>query len=200
MDKIPTIQTPRLTLRAISKQDAKAVFEYARRKEVGPSAGWNPHVTIKETETFIQYALTKQKRSQPGVWVICEKQRDRAIGSIEVHSYEGYKGEIGFVLHPDYWNRGYITEAAEAVMVYAFERMKLKRLAYAHFLDNDASARVCKKLGFTVEGVRRKGFMHEDGRILDEIVASFTYEDYYSVHKDRFAQIRTHLVFERDQG
>ena len=198
MDKIPTIQTPRLTLRLIAKHDAKAIFDYAQRKEVGPSAGWNPHLTIKESETFIQYALTKQKRGQPGVWVICERPHKRAIGAIEIHSYEGYKGEIGFVLHPDYWNRGYITEAAEAVMVYAFERMKLKRLAYAYFLDNDASARVCEKLGFTVEGVRRKGFMHEDGRILDERVASFTYDDYYGTHRDRFTHIRNRIHFERE--
>jgi ribosomal-protein-alanine N-acetyltransferase len=192
MIKLPFIYTKRLLLRPLRKQDAKAIYAYAKREDVGPSAGWLPHTTIQDTYEFIEYALHKRKLNQPGVWVIIEQATDRLIGTIEIHSYHGYKGEIGFVLHPHAWNKGYITEAAKAVMVFAFEELKLSRLAYHHFLDNYASRRVREKLGFTIEGVKRKGFKHANGMILDEVVASFTIDD-YKAKKSEFDLVKASI-------
>ncbi|MFP4287282.1 MAG: GNAT family N-acetyltransferase [Candidatus Izemoplasmataceae bacterium] len=192
MIKLPFIYTKRLLLRPLRKQDAKSIYAYAKREDVGPSAGWVPHTSIQDTYEFIDYALHKRKLNQPGVWVIIEQTTDRLIGTIEIHSYQGYKAEIGFVLHPNCWNQGYITEASLAVMVYAFEELKLSRLAYHHFLDNYASRRVREKLGFHIEGIKRKGFKHGDGTILDEVVASFTKDD-YKAKKALFDEVKASI-------
>ena len=191
-----TITTKRLVLRCVERNDMFAMFQYAKLNTVGPAAGWVPHTHIEQTLAFINHSLRSQKKEEkPGVWVITLKPHDTAIGAIEIHSYKGYKGEIGFVLHPNYWNQGIITEACEAAMVYAFEHLKLHRLTYAHFLDNDASARVREKLGFKVEGIKRKGFLHEDGRILDEIVSSYTSDDYQN-DQARFEKIKSTLAYQ----
>lgn len=196
MIKLPIITTKRLCLRPIKRSDAKAIYAYAKLKGVGPAAGWSPHKSIKDSERFIRYMLNKQKKGQPGAWVICMRDEDEPLGTIEIHSFAGYKGEIGFVLHPDYWNQGYITEAAEAVMLYAFSRLNMMRLEYAHFLDNDASRRVREKLGFEVEGVKRMAFRHEDGRVLDEVLASYTREDYKREKQSRFAPLEISIRIE----
>ena len=175
---MPVMETKRLILRPIAKEDKEAVFEYAQNKLVGPNAGWKPHLDISESVKFIEYCLKKRDFGQPGNYAVVFKENNKMIGTIEVHSFKGHKGEVGFVLHPDYWNRGIMTEAAKILIIYAFEIIGLKRLSYNHFMFNDRSKRVCEKLGFKFEGVLRKKFMMYDGSFVDEAVYSLTDDDY----------------------
>lgn len=175
----PVMETKRLILRPIKSTDAADVFEYASMPNVGPDAGWKPHELIQETHEFIQYSVNKKDYDQPGVYAICIKPSGKVIGTIEVHSVHRSRGEIGFVLHPNYWNQGLVTEAAKTIIIYAFEILDLKRLAYCHFPHNIASKRVCEKLGFTFEGVLRKKFQRYDGKVLDDVVYSIIDEEYF---------------------
>lgn len=175
---LPYIETARLILRELKREDEKDLFEYAKLPNVGPEAGWKPHLKIEETRDFINYAIKKKEYSQPGVYSIIYKENMKMIGTIEIHSYKEQKGAIGFVLHPDYWNNGLITEAAKAVIIYGMEVLELKRLEYCHFPHNIASKRVCEKLGFTFEGVLRNKYLLYDGRVFDDVVYSITDLDY----------------------
>ena len=177
---LPELITDRLILKKISLDNIDDVFEYAKNPLVGPNAGWEPHLNKKETEEFIKYAIKKREYGQPGVYSIYYKIHNKMIGTIEIHSYKEYKAEIGFVLNPAYWNKGIMTEAAKAIIIYAFEILKISRLSYNYFLFNERSKRVCDKLGFTYEGVLRNKFMNYDGKIIDEAVSSITKEDYFN--------------------
>lgn len=175
---LPTITTKRLILRALIRQDAQDIYDYAKDPRVGPSAGWKPHESIEETYRFIDYSIKKKDYGQPGIFAIILKETGHVIGTIEIHSYRQFKGEIGFVLHPDYWNKGYTTEAAQAVIIYGMEELQLKRLAYCHFPENDVSRRVCEKLEFVFEGVLRDKFLLYDGTLKDDVTYSITQQDY----------------------
>jgi len=177
---LPIMETERLILRPISLIDVDDAFEYAKDDRVGPSAGWKPHILKRESEEFIKYAIKKRELGQPGIYSIILKENNKMIGTIEIHSYHEYKAEIGFVLHPNYWGKGIIVEAAKHVIVYGFEVLNLKRLQYGYFLTNSQSKRVCEKLDFTFEGVMRNKYKKYDGVIIDEAVASMTIEDYQS--------------------
>ena len=61
--------------------------------------------------------------------------------------------ELGYWIAPRYWNRGYATEAAAAVVAMARDSLKLDRLTSGHFEDNPASGRVLAKLGFVSTGI-----------------------------------------------
>jgi RimJ/RimL family protein N-acetyltransferase len=61
--------------------------------------------------------------------------------------------ELGYWIAKRHWNRGYATEAGEAVVRMARESFRVPRLAAGHFLDNPASGRVLEKLGFRPTGV-----------------------------------------------
>lgn len=174
----PVIETTRLILRPIKNTDARSVYRYAKLPNVGPMAGWEPHKSIKNAEEFITYALRKKDYGQPGVYAILLKETKEMIGAIEIHSYKEQKGAIGFVLNPKYWNKGFITEASKALIIYAFEVLELKRLEYCHFPHNIASKRVCEKLGFVFEGVLRNKYLLYDGTVLDDVVYSLTDLDY----------------------
>lgn len=177
---LPHLETERLILREIKRSDARSLFEYAQHPSVGPSAGWEPHKTIDESLEFINYSIKKRDFGQPGTFAIIHKENYKMIGTIEIHSYKEYKGEIGFVLHPEYWGKGIITEAAKAVIIYGMEILKLKRLTYCHFHENNMSKRVCQKLEFTFEGILRNKYLMYNGELKDDITYSIISDDYFN--------------------
>ena len=177
---LPELETTRLLLKKLSLENIDDIFEYASNPLVGPNAGWKPHETVAETEEFVKYALKKREYGQPGVYAIYYKKNNKMIGTIEIHSFKEYKAEIGFVLSPKYWNKGIMTEAAKAVIVYAFEILNIGRLTYGYFISNERSKRVCDKLEFTFEGILRKKFKNYDGQIIDEAVSSIIKEEYFN--------------------
>jgi RimJ/RimL family protein N-acetyltransferase len=59
--------------------------------------------------------------------------------------------EIGYRLHPDYWNRGLATEAAQAVRDHAFRDLKLRKLISLIHPDNVPSRRVAEKNRMKIE-------------------------------------------------
>jgi RimJ/RimL family protein N-acetyltransferase len=60
--------------------------------------------------------------------------------------------EIGYWLTPDAWGRGYATEAGQAVLRIARDTLRARRVIGRHFVDNPASGRVLRKLGFVETG------------------------------------------------
>jgi ribosomal-protein-alanine N-acetyltransferase len=105
------------------------------------------------------------------------------IGTIELynHAYH-HKAELGYALNPHYWGLGIIPEAATEVINFGFNFLKLQRIEVGAFPDNTQSIRVCEKLGFKKEGIRRKGHQRYDGTFLDTIVYSLTDEDYRELY------------------
>ena len=71
-------------------------------------------------------------------------------------------GEIGFILHPDHWSKGYATEALEAVIPFVFERLPVDKLVADVDPRNEASLRVLGKLGFVEVGRKAKTFLLGD--------------------------------------
>ena len=76
----------------------------------------------------------------------------RMIGGVGIHANDEGESELGYWLTPDAWGRGYATEAAAAVVRTARDTLRLKRLVSGHFIDNPASGKVLRKLGFRPTG------------------------------------------------
>ena len=70
------------------------------------------------------------------------------MGFLNEQTREGGVVEIGYVLHPDFWNRGYMTEAVGAVIRELF-RMGASAVRAGHFEENASSRRVMEKNGMT---------------------------------------------------
>ena len=63
---------------------------------------------------------------------------------------------MGYWIGKPYWNQGFGTEAALAILRYAFEQLGLNRVYAAHFRRNPASGRIMQKIGMTYEGRLRQ--------------------------------------------
>jgi RimJ/RimL family protein N-acetyltransferase len=70
--------------------------------------------------------------------------------------------EIGYWIAEPHWGKGYATEAARAVVNMARHSLRLKSLKSGYFVDNPASGRVLRKLGFKPTG--KVAQRHSNGR------------------------------------
>jgi RimJ/RimL family protein N-acetyltransferase len=71
-----------------------------------------------------------------------------------------HAADIGYVLTPNYWNRGYVTEAAKAVVDWAINLTFVYRVWAVCDVENKASARVLEKVGMQREGLLRRYVVH----------------------------------------
>jgi len=83
-------------------------------------------------------------------FLICLRSNNRLIGGIGL-SGDG-EAELGYWIARDHWGRGYATEAGRAVLALADSSLRLPRIRARRAIDNAASAKVLRKLGFHPTG------------------------------------------------
>jgi len=175
----PSLQTGRLVLRMFDPGDVVDVFAYAQSPLVGPMAGWAPHQDIEESRRVVRHFI-----QNGDVWAIVEKKTGRVIGSIGLHADTKREVDnarmLGYALGEAYWGLGYATEAAEAVLRFAFEDLGCPVVSACHFPKNGKSKHVIKKLGFANEGTLRMAYTLPDGTVTDDVCYSLTREEYLS--------------------
>ncbi|MCW0997484.1 GNAT family N-acetyltransferase [Streptococcus anginosus] len=153
-NKLPDIETERLYLRQRLVSDAEDIFAYASLPEVTWPAGFPPAESVEEEENYLENIMPKRWIEQkiPSGYGICLKGTDEVIGSVDFnHRHEDDVLEIGYTLHPDYWGRGYVPEAARALIDLGFKDLGLHKIELVCFGYNVQSQRVAEKLGFTLE-------------------------------------------------
>ena len=148
------LETERLVLRVRTVADAVDIFDYASRPEVSYPAGFPPVETLEDEIYYLEHILPErnQKDNLPAGYGIVVKGTDKVIGSVDFnHRHEDDVLEIGYTLHPDYWGRGYVPEAARTLIDLAFKELELHKIELSCFGYNLQSQRVAEKLGFTLE-------------------------------------------------
>lgn len=153
------IETSRLVLRRPRREDASAIFErYAQDPEVTRYLAWKPHDAIERTYAFLGRCETVLKTGEAFPWTIV-LQRNGIIGMIELR-LSGHRAEIGYVLARSYWNRGYMTEAMQAIVKWTLAQPGIYRVWAFCDVENAASARVLEKAGMQREGILRRWIIH----------------------------------------
>jgi len=144
------ITTQRLVLRPWQPEDVQDLYAYASVDGVGQMAGWLPHQSLEESRQILKMFMEEKK-------TFALEYEGKVIGSLGIEAYDeealpefAHKRgrEIGYVLAKDYWGRGLMPEAVNAVIDYLFNEMKLDFIICCHFTDNAASWRVQQKCGF----------------------------------------------------
>jgi len=88
------------------------------------------------------------------IWL---KQENQCIGRVYIHSKPelNYEVEVGYSILEAHRNKGYATEAAKAIVHFAFEQTGQRVLCAIIKPENISSRRVIEKLGFAYKSVRR---------------------------------------------
>ena len=143
-----TIRTDRLLLRPLCLGDLKTVHEYACDSENTKYMLFLPNASIRETENFLYSVEREWQQKHPSAFEFAIVLDDVQIGAVSISLDETPKqGEIGWILNKKYWNCGYVSEAAAAVLDFARTQLQLKRVVAQCDWRNIASARVMEKLG-----------------------------------------------------
>lgn len=147
------IRTQRLELRPFEAADARRVAYLAGEYAVSKMCGRIPH-PYSYPAAIEWIGKTQAQRGSGSEYpfaIVLES--DGLIGSCGVNRMgEGDVWEIGYWLGMPYWGQGYASEAAEGLMWWAREALGAKVFTAGHFLDNPASGKVLRKLGFVPAG------------------------------------------------
>lgn len=144
-------RTQRLTLRPAWPEDAPAITRAIAYESVAMKLARMPWpYTLADAETFV---ATPRASNDVSCLIVAHDwgEAPRLVGGIGLHP-DGEALEIGYWLTPDAWGRGYATEAGRAMLDIARYALGQRRLVSGHFIDNPASGRVLRKLGFTPTG------------------------------------------------
>jgi RimJ/RimL family protein N-acetyltransferase/predicted thioesterase len=170
-----TLETERLLLRPLTTDDFVAVHSWGSNPENTRYMAWGPN-DEEQTKSFLAGA-------KPGRdFAVVLKDTNAVIGSCGIYPKEtGYMGELGWILHKDYWKRGYGAELAGELIRYGFEDLKLGRIWAPCAAANYGSYRVMEHSGMRREALHRKAFWARvDKQWVDELWYAILSEDYFA--------------------
>jgi RimJ/RimL family protein N-acetyltransferase len=161
MRDLPRLSTKRLVLRPFTSADGPVVENLAGEREVADTTLAMPHpYPSGGGASWIATHSENWNSNSILALAICDRQSHELLGAISLHVEEMHRhGEIGYWIGTKYWGNGYATEAARAMIDYAFTELRLHRIQARHFVRNPASGRVLQKVGMKLEGTHRDAYI-----------------------------------------
>ncbi|MBX3562804.1 MAG: GNAT family N-acetyltransferase [Sphingomonas sp.] len=163
-------RTPRLLLRPGWAEDAPALHAAIADEGIVRNLAKAPWpYRAEDAEAF----LSRDRTGHDPVSLITMRTAGapRLVGCIGLDHMESGEVELGYWIARPYWGLGIATEAGRAVIANARDTLRLTRLVAGHFIDNPASGRVLRKLGFRPTGETRA--RHSLGRGGEAMCAEF---------------------------
>lgn len=157
------IKTDRLLLRKFKTSDAEEIFAtWTSDERVAKYTSWYAHETSEDTKAYVGYMVSKNALSDYN-WVI--EFGHKIIGSISVCYSDDYLeiAGIAYVLGYTYWGKGYITEAANAVIRFLFHDVHYRKVIAGCDSENIGSSKVMEKVGMKREAILREQIKRKDG-------------------------------------
>jgi len=164
----PQLETARLILRPVQEGDAERIQELASAREVAATTLRIPHPYPADGGIeFVKMCLSLDPARGECPFAIVPRGSEGLIGLCGLEpEFTHRQSEMGYWIGVPYWGRGYATEAAAALLRFAFLDLDLHRVHAAYFSNNPASGRVMEKLGMRFEGIYREHIL-KYGEFLD---------------------------------
>jgi [ribosomal protein S5]-alanine N-acetyltransferase len=170
----PTLRTPRLVLRRITAADAPSLFEMRSNESVLRYLDREPTKSLEEALALVAKMDEAVEKNAGIMWGLARPEEEaRLLGNCGLWKLnpEHHRGEIGYMLHPDCWGQGLMTEAVTAVCRYGFEQMHLHSIEATVNPRNVASIRALERQGFVREAYFRENYYWR-GQFLDSAIYS----------------------------
>lgn len=154
----PTLVTARLRLRPFVESDADDLF--ALQSDADVLRYWDspPWTERSRVDRFLAKCQEMAEEGS-GARVVVERADDGAfVGWCTLNSWnpDFRSASLGYCLGKPAWGQGFATEAAGAMLGWAFDALDLNRVQAEADTRNAPSARVLEKLGFKLEGTLRE--------------------------------------------
>lgn len=160
----PTFETQRLILRPFQSTDANKVQELAGDFEVARTTLSIPHpYPDGAAEAWISASSKRSDEGDGFPFALIHKENNDLIGCMGINVDKWHqRGELGYWIGKDFWNRGYASEAAKRLIRFGFEDLHLNKIWAAAMSNNPASSNVMKKAGMRFEGEFKQHILKGD--------------------------------------
>jgi ribosomal-protein-alanine N-acetyltransferase len=163
LSSIASLTTGRLLLRQLTPHDAAAIHAIRSDPRVMAHVCRPRSTGLEDAEALIRRTQEDRAANTGISWGMVPHGGDAVIGTIGLYRLkpEHHCAEVGYVLSPDHWGKGLMSEALEAVAAAAFERLRFHRLEAITDPDNVRSRRLLERHGFRLEGILRESYYWE---------------------------------------
>ena len=170
------LNTKRLTIRHYQEGDLHEMHRLWSDKEIMYYLDDIMTNSLEETKALLESSM---KNADGQYFCICNRQSDSFMGgigyTITADTPLGKIVHLGYMLLPEFWGKGYVTEAVQEIIRFAFEDDDCIRITTGCHKENAASSRVMEKAGFHKEGEGIKAAYH-DGVMKDRVEYAITRE------------------------
>lgn len=168
----------KVLLRAVEESDLVMLQELTNNPDFEKMiVGWSFAVSAKDQADW--FSKCKQGLEKLRFTIVTEE--DGAVGLIGLRNIDWKNGSahgLGMrIAKTNLRTRGLATDAWMTLFRYAFEELRLNRIVGSYIEYNKASARVCEKVGFKIEGVQREA-VYKNGKYHDVVSLGCLKSDY----------------------
>ncbi|WP_299020118.1 GNAT family N-acetyltransferase [uncultured Photobacterium sp.] len=144
------IETNRLILRAFELSDAERVAILVGDKRVSDMTANIPYpYSLEMAAEWISLHKDVYVQKIALVYAIELKDSGELIGAISFPSWTDDEAVLGYWLGVEYWGKGYMAEAGTALIDFATAQLGIRKITALHFVENEQSRSVIKKLGLS---------------------------------------------------
>jgi ribosomal-protein-alanine N-acetyltransferase len=177
-DRLPVLQSGKITLREMQPSDAQALWAFVNSSEVTKFVS-PPPATVDGFERFIDWTHRQRAVGLQAAVAVVVEGFDTPVGLFQLRQLEPGFGtaEWGFAIGSAFWGTGVFRTGAELMMHLAFDIIGVHRLEARACLTNARGNAALKKIGAVQEGVLRRSFQR-NGEFLDQVLWTVLEEDW----------------------
>ena len=166
MKDFPKLETERLILNAITTSDIPQIVDYLQNKVYSDFTSNIPYPYRKEDAEYWLKLAEEAFVNRKGFTFAIRNKDQKLIGAIGLHDEGSDKAELGYWIAIPHWNKGYVTEAAKAIIDFGFQELNFNKIFATYFPHNPASGKVMKKIGMKKEALLKQ-HLKKDGKYYD---------------------------------
>lgn len=157
------LQTSRLQLRPFHLDDVTAIATLCNNYNLFKTTLNLPYPYTEEHALFwVNTHAEKREQKTAFEFAIVLKESQTLVGAIGLFIHSASQiAEIGYWLGEEHWNRGYVSEATQAVIQFGFEELNLHKIYARYLAINPASGKVMLKAKMKYEGTLREHIVKE---------------------------------------
>lgn len=170
-NQFPIIETENLVLDNFKITDSAEIFKIRSDIRVMKYLDRDAHKTVEESAQMIERIIQSYKDKTGINWMIRKKNTFEVLGYIGFWRLirENARAEIGYALKPEFWGKGYMSEALLKVIEFGFADFELHSIEGNVNPENKSSIKILEKFGFKKEAHFREDFLY-NGKYLDSAI------------------------------
>lgn len=174
MKHFPKLKTDRLLLDQLKLSDIASIVSYANNKNITDTTRTMPHPYYeKDAVSWLHISNQGFKNKDLYMFAIRLKSDEAFMGGIGLTlNIENNRAELGYWLAEPFWNKGYTTEAVQAILQFGFEVLQLNKIIAVYVDTNIASGKIMVKNGMVKEAEFKDHDVKKDYTVADGIYVS----------------------------